>query len=105
VVEKDVESNRLVVAQGNHHPALFSSILYCHDIAWIDGHGPDFPANVSAKTRYRQPDQDCRVEYLDNIYRVTFKDPQRAVTPGQWACFYDGEICLGGGIIERTEVK
>ena len=105
VVAKEVEANQLVVAQGNQHPALFSDILYCDDIAWIDGKGPELPGKVAAKTRYRQPDQDCLVERCGSGYRVTFDQPQRAVTPGQWACFYAGDECLGGGIIERTASK
>tara|TARA_R110002073_G_scaffold16872_6_gene64311 strand:+ start:1545 stop:2636 length:1092 start_codon:yes stop_codon:yes gene_type:complete len=103
VVEKDVEANQLIVAQGNNHPALFSDILYCDQIAWVDGNGPDLPGTLQAKTRYRQPDQSCSIEAFEGGYKVRFDEPQRAVTPGQWACFYDGEICLGGGIIERTE--
>lgn len=102
VVAKDVERNELTVAQGNQHPALYSDILFCDEIAWVDGHGPTIPTRLSAKTRYRQPDQDCLVEAIESGYQVTFDEQQRAVTPGQWACFYDGDVCLGGGIIERT---
>ncbi|MFT5014123.1 MAG: tRNA-specific 2-thiouridylase [Planctomycetaceae bacterium] len=103
VVAKDVSQNRLIVAQGNQHPALFSDVLYCDAIAWVDGFGPKMPCNLMAKTRYRQPDQPCTIEICATGYRVSFSDPQRAVTPGQWACFYTGDVCLGGGIIERTE--
>lgn len=102
VVGKDVENNTLTVAQGNQHPALFTSELHCLDIAWIDGTGPDLPAKLQAKTRYRQPDQACEVHRTLEGYRVVFEEPQRAVTPGQWLCVYDGEVCLGGGIIEAT---
>lgn len=103
VVAKDVPRNRLIVAQGNQHPALFSDSLFCDAIAWVDGVGPEMPASLMCKTRYRQPDQACAIEACATGYRVSFADPQRAVTPGQWACFYDGDVCLGGGIIERTE--
>ena len=102
VVAKDVERNTLTVAQGNQHPALFTKELKCHEIAWIDGHGPALPTNISAKTRYRQPDQACQVIQDEDGYRVLFDEPQRAVTPGQWLCLYDEEVCLGGGIIETT---
>jgi tRNA-specific 2-thiouridylase len=103
VVGKDVAANTLTVAQGNQHPALFSQALYCDEITWIDGVGPKLPATLSAKTRYRQPDQACQIMREGEQYRVTFVEPQRAVTPGQWLCLYDGDVCLGGGIIEATE--
>lgn len=102
VVEKKVDENVLVVAQGNEHPALYSRSLTCHDIAWIAGTAPT-KAQLSAKTRYRQSDQTCQVITTDEGYRVEFDQPQRSVTPGQWVCLYDGDICLGGGIIETTE--
>lgn len=104
VVAKNVAENTLTVAQGNQHPALFSSLLRSNDIAWIDGEGPELPAQIFAKTRYRQPDQACTVIRNEaGVYEVSFAKPQRAVTPGQWLCLYDGEICLGGGIIEETD--
>lgn len=101
VVEKDIASNTLVVAQGNDHPALFSESLACSSIHWVDGVGPDLPGRFSAKTRYRQPDQACSVARTADGYIVSFDEPQRAVTPGQWLCLYDGETCLGGGVIEQ----
>lgn len=108
VAGKDLTTNSLVVVQGNDHPALFSSSATCHQINWIDGSGPRLPAELQVKTRYRQPDQACElvqrpVEHSgQDTYQIKFKVPQRAVTPGQWACFYEGENCLGGGIIETT---
>ena len=102
VVEKIVESNTLIVAQGNQHPALFSSSLYADSIEWIDGEGPELPTNLNAKVRYRQPDQACEVKRTGSGYSVSFDQDQRAVTPGQWVCLYDGERCLGGGIISAT---
>lgn len=103
VVDKDLERNVLVVAQGNEHPALFSRALTCRGIEWIDGAGPPLPAGLAVKIRYRQPDQAARVDVADNGYRIEFEQPQRAVTPGQWACLYDGDVCLGGGVIESRE--
>lgn len=103
VVDKDIERNVLVVAQGNSHPALFSRALTCRRIEWIDGEGPSLPARLAVKIRYRQPDQTARIQVTDDGYRIAFERPQRAVTPGQWACVYDGEVCLGGGIIESRE--
>ena len=102
VVAKDVKVNTLTVAQGNQHPALFTPALRCDEISWIDGVGPDLPQTLQAKTRYRQQDQICSVSQTDDGYLVTFEQPQRAVTPGQWLCLYEGDICLGGGIIEAT---
>lgn len=104
VVRKDLESNVLVVTQGDH-PALYQSSLILHAIHWINT-SPDFPLSVSAKTRYRQMDQACLVEEIECpsasriVYRVTFAQPQRALTPGQSIVFYQDDICLGGGIIE-----
>ncbi len=104
VLEKDLENNVLIVGQGNDNPKLFSQRLTASQIHWIDSIGPDFPFQCKAKTRYRQPDQDCTIERPDgNEYIVSFSNPQRAVTPGQYVVFYDGDSCLGGGVIESTE--
>jgi tRNA-specific 2-thiouridylase len=103
VVGKDLEHNVLRVAQGNDHPALFSSDLQVGDMFWISGEPPELPLRCTAKVRYRQADQACSVMAADGAYRVHFREPQRAVTPGQSVVFYDGERCLGGGVIERTD--
>ncbi len=102
VVEKDLQDNVLLVAQGNDHPALFKSCLFTGEILWIAGSEPRLPLACTAKVRYRQADQACTVRCIDGVYRVDFEKPQRAVTPGQSVVFYQGERCLGGGIIERT---
>ena len=102
VVEKDLEQNVLLVAQGNDHPALFKSVLHTSEILWVAGSEPELPLACSAKVRYRQADQPCTVRRDDGGYRVEFDQPQRAVTPGQSVVFYQGERCLGGGVIERT---
>jgi tRNA-specific 2-thiouridylase len=102
VVDKDLERNILYVAQGHDNPLLFSTGLQCRDMHWIAGHPPALPGRFAAKTRYRQPDQACRAEADDRGYRVTFDTPQRAVTPGQYLVLYQGETCLGGGVIEKT---
>ena len=98
VIAKDLAENRLIVGQGNNNPALFSRAMEIADISWI-GPAPDLPGPLHVKVRYRQADQACLLEVGNRGYRVTFDVPQRAVTPGQWACFYDGDTCLGGGII------
>lgn len=104
VVDKHLDSNTLVVAQGNDHPALFSTSLMCRSIAWVSGKAPTLPARLAVKTRYRQPDQPATLEACNDGYRIRFDTPQRAVTPGQWACLYHGDTCLGGGVIESRAV-
>ena len=103
VVGKDLDNNQLVVAQGNNHPMLFSQTLYCSKIEWVSGYAPEFPYTCLAKTRYRQADQECILKKTDeSTFEVEFSDKQRAVTPGQYVVFYDGNCCLGGGVIEST---
>ncbi len=100
VVEKDIVNNRLIVGQGNDHPLLFTTSLSASSIYWISGNEPTLDKLLKAKTRYRQPDQECFIEKIQGGYHVHFSVPQRAVTPGQSVVFYDGDICLGGGVIE-----
>ena len=102
VAEKDLSRNVLVAVQGKHHPLLFSRGLISGPVDWIAGEAPAAEFRCKAKTRYRQPDQDCTVTALDNGFRVVFDDAQRAVTPGQSVVFYRDEVCLGGGVIEQT---
>lgn len=102
VIEKDLERNVLLVAQGKNHPALYKRVLLAHDIFWIAGEAPALPLRCTAKVRYRQQDQNCTVEVQEHGFRVVFDEPQRAITPGQSVVFYQGDICLGGGIIESA---
>ncbi|HEX4974498.1 MAG TPA: tRNA 2-thiouridine(34) synthase MnmA [Pseudomonadales bacterium] len=103
VVEKDLATNRLRVAQGNNHPLLFSSSLMCSQVAWVSGIPPLLPLACQAKTRYRQADQSCVITSTSSDrYHVHFIEPQRAVTPGQYVVFYQDNECLGGGVIEST---
>lgn len=101
VVDKDIANNRLVVGQGNAHPLLFSKSLRATHIDWVAGEPPTLTANLHAKVRYRQADQACQIEYKDDSWHVHFEQAQRAVTPGQSVVLYDGDICLGGGVIEE----
>lgn len=101
VVEKDLVRNVLVVGQGGNHPRLMSNGLLANQLHWVDRKGPADGARITLKTRYRQHDVPCTVTYdSDDQIRVIFDEPVAAVTPGQSAVFYDGEICLGGGIID-----
>jgi len=109
VVAKDMDRNVLIVAQGNDHPAMLSDGMICEDIHWVSDK-PSLPDRLQVKCRYRQADQACIVRIAeaadggvnDDQLEVVFDQPQRAVTPGQWACFYDHDVCLGGGIIKET---
>jgi tRNA-specific 2-thiouridylase len=101
VVSKNIARNVLIVGQGQDHPLLYTDSLTANQMNWINGMPEAFPLRVAAKTRYRQADQACVVERLsEDEYRVSFDEPQRAVTPGQSVVFYDGEKCLGGGVIK-----
>ena len=103
VVDKRVADNVLVVAQGNEHPALFKTQLTATDVIWISGEPPTLPLTCHAKIRYRQADQACEVSVSGSKVQVSFTAPQRAVTPGQSVVFYEGDICLGGGVIEAAQ--
>ena len=103
VLEKDLARNVLIVGQGNDHPWLFSRALHASNIFWVNPLELPEPRALRAKVRYRQADQDCVLERTVDGYRAVFDQPQRAVTPGQSVVFYDGEVCLGGGVIESAE--
>ena len=102
MAEKDLKRNVLIAVQGKHHPLLFSRGLVSGPVDWVAGEPPAQKFRCKAKTRYRQPDQDCEVTVIDGGVKVVFDDAQRAVTPGQSVVFYQGEVCLGGGVIEQT---
>jgi tRNA-specific 2-thiouridylase len=103
VAGKDLQRNVLMVVQGNDHPRLFSDGLRARQLYWVDLRGPSLPLRCRAKTRYRQPDQDCLVQTLaDGGIEVVFDQPQRAVTPGQSVVLYRDQVCLGGGVINDT---
>ena len=106
IVEKRINDNIIVVAKGRDNPALYSKELICANVNWIAGKEPStlLLAGVKAKIRYRQKDQESEIlTTQEGVYQVKFKKPQWAVAPGQSIVFYDGEECLGGGVItEQT---
>nr|WP_295778754.1 tRNA 2-thiouridine(34) synthase MnmA [Rhodoferax sp.] len=102
VARKDMEHNTLWVVQGHEHPWLQSTQLQAQDLSWTAGHAPADGA-LSAKTRYRQSDAPCQLQTLGaDSFQLQFAEPQWAVTPGQSAVLYQGEVCLGGGVIASS---
>ena len=101
VIGKDMKRNLLIVQQGEHEE-LFSLALEAEHIHFIAGEPPASEFDCTAKFRYRQSDVPVHVSIHGEGCRVTFMQPERAVTPGQWVVLYDGEVCLGGGPIDST---
>ena len=103
VAGKDLERNTLIVAQGHDHALLQSRALRAMSASWVAGHAPMEEQVFGAKTRYRQTDAPCRYRgQHDGGFALDFETPQWAVTPGQSAVLYAGDVCLGGGIIEAA---
>ncbi|MEK6777462.1 MAG: tRNA 2-thiouridine(34) synthase MnmA [bacterium] len=103
VVEIRPAENVIVVGRRQD---LLKQVVLVSGINWISGHSPGASDRVSAKIRYRHGDAEVRLDPADesgHAFRVTFNEPQEAITPGQSMVFYSGEIVLGGGIIERAE--
>ncbi|TMH09391.1 MAG: tRNA 2-thiouridine(34) synthase MnmA [Betaproteobacteria bacterium] len=99
VARKNMAANTLYVVQGHDHPWLQSTALSADDASWVAGSAPP-AALLAAKTRYRQSDAVCELgDAADDAFALRFGDAQWAVTPGQSAVLYDGEVCLGGGVI------
>ena len=100
VAGKDVSSNELLVVQGHDHPAMQTQTVIADGMDWVSPIAPKVGDTITAKTRYRQQDGECTIiDIDDSSITVHFKEPQRAVTPGQALVFYDGRICLGGATI------
>ena len=104
VARKDIATNTLTIVQGHDHPWLLSSTLIADQVSWVAGSAPGTDAGpLSAKTRYRQADIDCTSVPVDAAhFSLAFATPQWAVTPGQSAVLYQGDVCLGGGIISSA---
>ncbi len=104
VLHKDQENNVLYAGQGHDHPWLFSGILRAGQLSWVSGEAPAAGTKPTAKVRYRQTDQDCVVREIGEEEIVLgFDQPQRAVTAGQSVVLYDGDVCLGGGVIDWAD--
>ena len=99
VVEKNLDTNTLVVDQGHDHPGLLSKTLHAIDASWIAESPPPSDLRHAAKTRYRQADAACQLQASADAFDLQFDQPQWAITPGQSAVLYDGPVCLGGGVI------
>jgi len=105
VARKDMQANTLWVVQGHSHPWLLSNCLVAQNACWISGNPPPAGTRLAAKTRYRQADAHCVITAVGNeSFELTFADPQWAVTPGQSAVLYQGEVSLGGGVIESMKM-
>lgn len=107
VADKDLESNTLYVVQGDTHSSLYSVALTATDINWISPEALAESESIrcTAKFRYRQPDQGVTLTAQDGgVFQVVFDTPQKAITPGQAVVFYDDEVCLGGGTIDKVHM-
>jgi tRNA-specific 2-thiouridylase len=107
VVGKDLEKNQLIVAQGEDHPLLYATRCVCTDVTWVaeaEAEKPPrgVPFRCTCKYRYRQADQEVEALWEEDRLILTAVTPQRAITPGQSAVLYDGERCLGGGIVAEV---
>lgn len=102
VVDKDLKNNRLIVAQGEDHPLLYSRAALIEQLTWVE-EAPAVGRHYGVKTRYRQADQGAVLSQMQGDEAlITFDTPQRAVTPGQSLVIYQGDVCLGGGIIREA---
>ncbi len=104
VVDKDLKNNRLIVVQGEDHPLLYSKACTADQATFVCDPLPEnTPCKLTAKFRYRQPDQPVTVTRRGDRLHFVYDQPERAVTPGQSAVIYDGDRCLGGGVIDTVE--
>ena len=99
VIEKDVKHNRLIVSQGEDD-RLYTPRAEASEATWISGEAPGGEVECMVRLRHRQPLQKCRIQISGEKVHMEFDQPQRAVTPGQSAVFYQGDVCLGGAIVD-----
>ncbi|ACQ67304.1 tRNA 2-thiouridine(34) synthase MnmA [Candidatus Hamiltonella defensa] len=101
VVDKDIKNNILLVAQNPLHPLLMSKGLIAQQLHWVNSPPTKSPYRCVLKTRYRQEDIRAEIIVEQDQSVVRFEHPVSSVTPGQSVVFYQNELCLGGGIIEK----
>ena len=105
VAAKDRERNALIVVQGHGDRRLYAETVDTGAMHWVAGHAPS-GRRFAAKTRYRMADAVCSLESIGvERWRVRFDAPQWAPTPGQYLVLYDGDSCLGGGVIEAAHTQ
>ena len=103
VAAKDSARNALVVVQGRDDPRLYARTVELDSMHWIAGSPPSRGRELTARTRYRMADASCNLQALAyGRWRAVFDAPQWSPTPGQYLVVYDGEVCLGGGVIATT---
>lgn len=108
VIDKDLQNNVLVVAQGEDSPRLYSRYILASQPTWVAGEAPagqGEPMRLTARFRYRQPDQPVTVTLRGGELLIEADELQRAVTPGQSVVLYQGDVCLGGGIAEKAAME
>ncbi|HTL39520.1 MAG TPA: tRNA 2-thiouridine(34) synthase MnmA [Methylomirabilota bacterium] len=102
VVEKDLTTNHLIVTNNKDDKKLWKQEFTVTDMSWTN-HAPEFPKNLGVTIRYHHPDYSAKVELISSDkLKIIFDQPQRAITPGQAAVFYDGEELIGGGVIAEV---
>ncbi len=99
VLKKESSRNAIIVARGDDHPDLHHSSLTASEVSWV-GQTPPFPLQCTAKIRYRAPDVPCRVLSHGDHLEVRFDTPQKAITSRQSIVFYQGDLCLGGALVD-----
>lgn len=103
VIAKNHHNNQLIVGQSNNNELMFDKHLMAKQVSWVSDKQVTLPLKCHAKIRYRQSDQSCTITASDNeTISVEFDEPQRSITPGQSIVFYQGDICLGGAVIESS---
>lgn len=95
----DTQTNTLIVGEKED---VFSNTMLVRGVSWVPGHAPELPLKTKVKIRYKHKEAAAILQRSnDKLLTVVFDEPQSAITPGQAAVFYDGDVVLGGGVIQR----